>query len=82
MNVSVTLLICSFFLNLKSVYLGKGGMELILIKEHIVVMNKKRSNLSFVITLIGRSLFSVKMDHQPNHTMYSNNLHVTRFRKP
>ena len=35
-----------------------------------------------MITLIGRPLFRVKINYQPNYSMYFNNLYVTRFCKP
>ena len=49
--------------------------------EHIVVIKKNLENLSFVITLIGRYLLSVKMNYQPNHSTYFNNFYVIRFCK-
>ena len=50
--------------------------------EHIVVIKKNLSIFSFVTTLIGKSLFSVKMNYQPNDLIYFNNFYVTRFCKP
>ena len=50
--------------------------------EHVVVIKKILSNLSFVITLFVKFTFSVKMNYQPNHSMYFNNCYVTRLRKP
>ena len=50
--------------------------------EHFVVMKKILSNLFSVITLIVKFPFIVNMNYQPNHSMYSNNCYVTRFRKP
>ena len=47
-----------------------------------MIIEKTYHFFSFVTTLIGKSLFSVKMNYQPNHLIYFNNFYVTRFRKP
>ena len=47
-----------------------------------MVIKKNLSNLSFVITLIVKFLFSDKMNYQPNPSMYFNNFYFTRFCKP
>ena len=48
---------------------------------NVGTFKKNLSNLFFVITLIGKSPFSVEINYLPNHSMYFNNFYVTRFRK-
>ena len=47
------------------------------------MINKKNyKTFVILITLTGKFLFSVKMNCQPNHSIYFNNFYVNLFRKP